>query len=68
MKIHNIIPAEQPSSKAAREQRYLERNNLTHVTTRLDNTLIAELKTCFPEKSMVEIVREAVALYASLYR
>ena len=64
MKIHNIV---EPTASTKVKQ-YNERNGLVTVTATLSNTLVAELETHFPGKSRAEITREALELYASLYR
>jgi len=64
VKIHNII---EPTASLKVQQRN-ERNGLITVTATLSKPLVVELETCFPGKSRAEITREALELYASLYR
>jgi hypothetical protein len=68
MKIHNIIPAPKYASKSAREARYMEANGLARLTVRVAKEDLDTLAEIFPDKTPNALAREAVALYASLYR
>lgn len=68
MKIHNITPAPKYASKSAREARYMEANGLSRLTVRVAKEDLDILASIFPDKTLSALAREAVALYASLYR